>query len=66
VVAALSLLAGTVLANIAPDNPYLLGAASPTFIGHFLNFNGLTRLASVLWPFLALGWLMVPTAAPRD
>ena len=26
--------------------------------GHFLNFNGLTRLVSALWPFAALGYLM--------
>jgi VanZ family protein len=65
VVAALSLLGGTALANLAPDNPYLLGAASPTLLGHFLNFNGLTRLCSVLWPFLALAWLMVPAGGPE-
>ena len=58
---ALSLLVGTALANLAPDNPYLLAPGSPTLVGHFLNFNGLTRLASVLWPFLALAWLMMPT-----
>jgi hypothetical protein len=27
--------------------------------GQFLNFNGLTRLISSLWPFLALPWLMI-------
>jgi len=64
-VAALSLLVGTALANLAPENPYLLTADSLTLVGHFLNFNGLTRLASVLWPFLALTWLMMPASAGR-
>lgn len=63
-IAALALLIGTALANLAPDNPYLLAPDSPTLMGHFLNFNGLTRLASVVWPFVALAWLMTP--APRD
>ena len=27
--------------------------------GHFLNFNGLTRLIATLWPFLTLPFLML-------
>src|SRR5690606_4792948 len=46
------------LVNIAPDNPYLLQAAQVWQQGHFLNFNGLTRTASSLWPFLAMAFLM--------
>lgn len=46
------------LVNIAPDNPYLLQAAQVWQQGHFLNFNGLTRTAASLWPFLAMGFLM--------
>jgi VanZ family protein len=46
------------LVNIAPDNPYLLQASQVWQQGHFLNFNGLTRAASSLWPFLAMGFLM--------
>lgn len=61
--AALALLVGTALANLAPDNPYLLSQDSRAMAGHFLNFNGLTRIAAVLWPFLALGWLMLPVAS---
>jgi len=26
--------------------------------GHFFNFSGLTRLASALWPYFALPYLM--------
>lgn len=56
-VAAMALLAGTVLVNLAPENPYLEEALHRWQQGHFLNFNGLTRLASTLWPFLALTYL---------
>ena len=55
--AAVALLAGTALVNLAPENPYLV--FNQTFIdhGHFLNFDGLTQLVASLWPFLALGYL---------
>ncbi len=29
--------------------------------GHFLNFNGLTRLVATLWPFLTLPFLLLTT-----
>jgi len=51
-------MATTALVNIAPDNPYLLQAAQVWQQGHFLNFNGLTRVASSFWPFLAMAFLM--------
>lgn len=57
--AALALLAGATLVNLMPDNPYLLNTLQVWDPGHFLNFNGLTRLASQLWPFLALPWLIL-------
>lgn len=53
-VAGLTLMAGTVLVNIAPANPYSAAAMAAWKQGHFLNFNGLTRLTAALWPFLAL------------
>ncbi|HQR04473.1 MAG: VanZ family protein [Proteobacteria bacterium] len=59
VLAAMALLFATVVVNLAPENPYLKQATQVWRQGHFLNFNGLTRLASVLWPFLALCWLML-------
>ena len=34
--------------------------------GHFLHFNGLTRLVSSLWPFAAMGLLIVLAARRRD
>ncbi|MBI3526059.1 MAG: VanZ family protein [Betaproteobacteria bacterium] len=57
--AALSLLLATALVNLAPENPYLADIIKVWRQGHFLNFNGLTRLTSSLWPFLALPWLML-------
>jgi hypothetical protein len=57
--AALSLLLATTLVNIAPENPYLANTFQDWNPGQFLNFHGLTRLASDLWPFLALPWLML-------
>lgn len=58
-VAALALLFATVMVNVAPENPYLLNMLHIWNPGQFLNFNGLTRLISSLWPFLALPWLMI-------
>ncbi|HTH39703.1 MAG TPA: VanZ family protein [Rhodocyclaceae bacterium] len=60
VLAGSALLFATVLVNLSPTNPYLSQAAQMWWQGHFLNFNGLTRLTSMLWPFLALPWLLLP------
>jgi VanZ family protein len=56
--AAVLIMAATVLVNLAPPNPYLSASLKVWQQGHFLNFNGLTRLVSALWPFAALGYLM--------
>ncbi len=61
-IAAMALLLATVLVNLAPANPYLINMLQNWQQGNFLNFNGLTRLASYLWPFLALPWLMLASA----
>ena len=55
--AGLTLMAGTVLVNLTPPNPYSAAAVTVWRQGHFLNFNGLTRLAASFWPFLALPYL---------
>ncbi|MBT0963178.1 VanZ family protein [Denitromonas iodatirespirans] len=55
--AAIALLAGTVLVNVTPENPYLSFNQALINQGHFLNFNGLTQLVASLWPFLALTYL---------
>jgi VanZ family protein len=63
-IAALALMAGTVLVNLAPPNPYSLAALATWRQGHFLNFNGLTRLVGILWPFLTLPFLLLTTRRP--
>jgi len=62
-VAALALLFVIFKVNVAPENPYLINMLHIWNPGQFLNFNGLTRLISSLWPFLVLPWLM--TYRPR-
>jgi VanZ family protein len=62
--AALALMAGTVLVNLAPPNPYSMAALATWRQGHFLNFNGLTRLVATLWPFLTLPFLLLTTRRP--
>ncbi|NJD26525.1 MAG: VanZ family protein [Betaproteobacteria bacterium] len=64
IVAALALMAGTVLVNLAPSNPYSAAALATWRQGHFLNFNGLTRLTSILWPFLTLPFLLLASRRP--
>jgi hypothetical protein len=61
--AGLLLMAATVLVNLAPENPYLANALAQWPHGYFLNFNGVTHLVSLAWPFAALFYLML--IAPR-
>lgn len=63
VLAAVLLMAATVLVNLAPPNPYLAETLKVWAQGHFLNFNGLTRLVSAAWPFAALGYLVYLASA---
>lgn len=64
-VAAVLLMAATVLVNLAPANPYLVATLRLWQQGHFLNFNGLTRLVSALWAFAALAYLIYLAAQRR-
>ena len=64
--AAVLLMAATVLVNLSPPNPYLADSLKVWQQGHFLNFNGLTRLVSALWPFIALGYLIYLASRRRD
>lgn len=58
VLAALLLMAATVLVNLAPANPYLAATLGEWQPGRFLNFNGLTKLVTSAWPFAALAYLI--------
>lgn len=64
--AAVLIMAATVLVNLAPPNAYLAATLKLWQQGHFLNFNGLTRLVSALWAFVALTYLMFLAARRRD
>lgn len=64
-VAAVLVMAATVLVNVAPANPYLAASLKVWAQGHFLNFNGLTRLVSALWAFFAAGYLIYLSARGR-
>src|SRR3990172_7418838 len=59
VLSAVALMAATALVNVAPGNPYLIASLAVWKQGHFLNFNGLTRIVSAVWPFCALLVLML-------
>jgi VanZ family protein len=61
----LALLAATVLVNLAPANPYNASTLALWQQGHYLNFNGVTRVVSTIWPFAAMVYLVL-LAAARD
>ncbi len=63
--AGLALLAATAMVNLAPANPYNSATFSLWQQGRFLNFNGLTRLVSIIWPFATMCYLML-LAAERN
>lgn len=55
---------GALLVNLAPENPYIAAAFSTWRHGHFLSFNGLTRLLSTLWPLAAILYLCTLALLP--
>jgi hypothetical protein len=64
---ALCIVLATVAINLAPDNPYqsvsvrlIAGGQS-----HFLNFSGIVRALSDLWPLLTVGFFLYGLAARR-
>jgi hypothetical protein len=66
VLAAVLIMAATVLVNLAPPNPYFTNTLRVWHQGHFLNFNGLTRLVSAAWPFIVLGYLIYLASRRRE
>jgi VanZ family protein len=64
--AAVLLMVAAVLVNFAPHNPYLAAILKLWQQGHFLNFNGLTRVVSWLWPLAAIAFLIYAAARRRD
>ena len=66
-VAAGCIVLATIAINLAPDNPYQ--KVSPRLLvrgaSHFLNFSGIVRALSELWPLLATGLLIYAFAARK-
>jgi VanZ family protein len=61
--AGLALLAAAAIVNLSPPNPYTTATLSLWQQGHYLNFNGLTRVVAIVWPFTALCYLLLLAAA---
>src|SRR5262252_7146353 len=62
----LGLLAATAIVNLAPPNPYNTATFSLWQQGQYLNFNGLTRLVAIVWPFAAMFYLVLLAAERPD
>lgn len=62
-VAVLMLIIGLMTLNAAPANPYFIATMQGWTQGRFLNFNGAAQFLCLLWPFLALWFLLHPTHA---
>jgi VanZ family protein len=65
VLATVLLVAAIAIVNVAPENPYVEYSLAVWQKGHFLNFHGLTRFVSSLWPFAAVAYLLSTLRAPR-
>lgn len=63
VLCGIALMTATAVVNYAPENPYFLAAIAGWRQGHFLNFNGFTKLLSGAWPFIALLYILALTGA---
>jgi VanZ family protein len=57
-VAVLTLLISLAVVNAAPANPYFVATLQTWVQGKFLNFDGAAQFLSLLWPFLALWFLL--------
>ena len=63
----LALMSAAAIVNFAPENPYFLAALATWHQGHFLNFNGLTRVLSAAWPFAAVVYVLaLASSRSRD
>lgn len=64
-ISAVCIAAATVAINLAPENPY--HSIPPRLLAkgasHFLNFSGIVRAISELWPWLAVGFLLYALSA---
>jgi VanZ family protein len=56
-----SLLLSLIVVNTVPVNPYFVSTLQAWVQGKFLNFNGAAQFLSLLWPFFALWFLLLPS-----
>ena len=59
--AVVTLILTLVVVNTIPVNPYFVSTLQGWVQGKFLNFNGAAQILSLLWPFFALWFLLLPS-----
>jgi hypothetical protein len=59
--AIVTLLLSLIVVNTIPVNPYFVSTLQGWVQGKFLNFNGAAQFLSLLWPFFALWFLLLPS-----
>jgi VanZ family protein len=59
--AVVTLLLSLLVVNTIPVNPYFSSTLQGWVQGKFLNFNGAAQFLSLLWPFFALWFLLLPS-----
>ena len=59
--AVVTLLLSLMVVNTIPVNPYFSATLQGWVQGKFLNFNGAAQFLSLLWPFFALWFLLLPS-----
>jgi VanZ family protein len=59
--AVVTLVLSLVVVNTIPENPYFVSTLQGWVQGKFLNFNGAAQFLSLLWPFFALWFLLIPS-----
>ena len=56
-----TLVISLLVVNTIPMNPYFVSTLQGWVQGKFLNFNGAAQFLSLLWPFFALWFLLLPS-----
>jgi VanZ family protein len=59
--AVVTLVLSLIVVNTIPANPYFMLTLQGWVQGKFLNFNGAAQFLSLLWPFFALWFLLLPS-----
>jgi hypothetical protein len=54
------------LLNQAPENPYLAQTLQIWEQGRFIRFNGLAQWLGWLWPYAALGYVLLRVSQTED